>query len=217
MSTIETTTTDDTATADAFAERIFGAALGAVETLAVYAGDRLGWYRGLAACGPATSEELAAATGTAERYVREWLELQAVNGIVTVDETGGTRRFTLPAAAAEVLTDEASLLYLAPLARMFAASAQQLPALLGAYRDGGGVSWEQLGDDARESQADMNRPWFERALPRPSPGCPRCTSGWPGQVPGSPTSGADSAGLPSRSRGPTPTRPSRGSTSTSRP
>ncbi|GAA2532992.1 methyltransferase domain-containing protein [Pilimelia columellifera] len=32
------------------------------------------------------------------------------------------------------------------------------------YRDGGGVSWSQYGADARESQADMNRPWYERAL-----------------------------------------------------
>jgi ubiquinone/menaquinone biosynthesis C-methylase UbiE len=63
-----------------------------------------------------------------------------------------------------VFTDERSLSYLAPLARMFASSAGQLPSLLDAYRTGGGVSWEQLGADARESQADINRPWFETAL-----------------------------------------------------
>jgi SAM-dependent methyltransferase len=40
-----------------------------------------------------------------------------------------------------------------------------LPALLEAYRTGGGVSWERFGADAREAQADMNRPWFERRLP----------------------------------------------------
>jgi SAM-dependent methyltransferase len=33
-----------------------------------------------------------------------------------------------------------------------------------AYRTGGGVSWEDFGDDARMSQSDMNRPWFEHRL-----------------------------------------------------
>jgi SAM-dependent methyltransferase len=50
------------------------------------------------------------------------------------------------------------------LTRLFAASARALPELMEAYRDGGGVSWEQLGDDARAGQADMNRPWYEHEL-----------------------------------------------------
>jgi hypothetical protein len=33
-----------------------------------------------------------------------------------------------------------------------------------AYRRGGGVSWAELGDNARDSQAALNRPWFESAL-----------------------------------------------------
>lgn len=63
-----------------------------------------------------------------------------------------------------MFTDESSLNYLAPLARMFAAPAKAPPELLDAYRTGEGVSWDELGDDAREAQADMNRPWFEREL-----------------------------------------------------
>ena len=43
---------------DAFAERIFGAVLGAQLTQAIDLGDRLGWYRALADGGPATSGEL---------------------------------------------------------------------------------------------------------------------------------------------------------------
>jgi SAM-dependent methyltransferase len=39
-----------------------------------------------------------------------------------------------------------------------------LPQLLAAYRNGGGVSWDDLGADARESQADANRPWYEQRL-----------------------------------------------------
>lgn len=147
---------------DAFGERVLSAALGMTDMLAIYLGDRLGWYRSLSADGPATAEELARRTGTHPRYAREWLEQQAVNAVLAVDED---RRFSLPPGAEEVLTDRSSLSYMAPLARMLAAAAGQLPALLEAYRSGGGVSWSQFGADARESQADMNRPWYEKALP----------------------------------------------------
>ncbi len=147
---------------EAFADRLFNAALGTVEVMSVYLGDRLGWYRALAEGGPANVAELTARAGGHERYAREWLEQQATCGILTVGEDG---RFTLPPGAAEVLTDRASLYYLAPLARMLCAAGVQLPALVDAYRTGGGVGWSQFGDDMRESQADMNRPWFEHALP----------------------------------------------------
>lgn len=157
MGTIE----DD---AEAVAERILQASLGAIDVLAIHLGDRLGWYRSLAHDGPATAGELAARTGTDARYAREWLEQQAVTGLLALEpgEDAAGHRYRLPAGAAEVLADPASLAYLAPLPRMLAASAAQLPAILEAYRSGGGVSWDQLGPDARESQADMNRPWFAR-------------------------------------------------------
>ncbi|TGJ95805.1 SAM-dependent methyltransferase, partial [Actinotalea fermentans ATCC 43279 = JCM 9966 = DSM 3133] len=63
---------------------MFTSALGALDVFSVYLGDRLGWYRSLAADGPATTAELAARTGTQERYAREWLEGQAVAGILTL-------------------------------------------------------------------------------------------------------------------------------------
>jgi SAM-dependent methyltransferase len=148
--------------ADEFAERLLGSVLGWVDTMAVYLGDRLGWYRSLVDSGPSTPDELAERTATSPRYAREWLEQQAVSGILFLGDDG---RYALPPGPAEVLTDAASLAYLAPLARLFAATGAQTPALLEAYRTGGGVSWEQFGPDARESQADLNRPWFGE-LPR---------------------------------------------------
>lgn len=159
-------TVDAASATDAFAERLLGSTLGLIEILSVYLGDRLGWYRALADAGEQGMDTggLAAATGTHERYAREWLEQQAVTGILSIAPDDGDRRFVLPPAAREVLTNPSSLSYLAPVARMFAAPMQHLPALLEAYRSGGGVSWERLGDDARESQADLNRPWFERML-----------------------------------------------------
>ncbi|MEV4539064.1 methyltransferase domain-containing protein [Asanoa sp. NPDC049518] len=158
-----------TQTTEEFADRLFRSALGTAELLSVYLGDRLGWYRALADGGPADAAALVERAGGVQRYAREWLEQQASCGILT---TTGDGRFALPPGAAEVLTDTRSLNYLAPLARTFAAAAVQLPALVGAYRDGGGVAWATFGTEMREAQADANRPWFEHALPAALAGVP---------------------------------------------
>lgn len=152
-------------TADAFAEQFFGAAAGALEMLSAYLGERLGYYRALATGAALTPDELATRTGTHARYAREWLEQQAAIGWLQVSGDGDARRFTLPAGPAEVLTDTDSLLYSGALARVFGV-ATQLPALLDAYRSGGGVPWSRFGADAREAVAELNHPWFTHALPQ---------------------------------------------------
>lgn len=66
---------------DALVQRLFETSIGAMELGAVYLGVRLGLYEALVRLGGGTAGELAAATGTHERYVREWLEQQAVAGV----------------------------------------------------------------------------------------------------------------------------------------
>jgi SAM-dependent methyltransferase len=157
-----------TSSAEEFGERLFGAVLGAQLVQAAYLGDRLGYYRALAT-GPLTSAGLAARTGTAERYTREWLEHQAVAGVLTVDEPGAAtsdRRYRLPDGHAEVLTDVLSPNHVLPLARLAAGLGLHLDELADAYRSGGGVSWATFGTDAREGQAAANRPLFLGALPK---------------------------------------------------
>ncbi|GAA1981366.1 class I SAM-dependent methyltransferase [Isoptericola halotolerans] len=160
------------------ADRVFETGVAMMEGLSIYLGDRLGWYRELAAVGRLTPAELAERTHTQERYAREWCEQQAAAGFLTVDDGGVSGgggagpRFGLDAEGVAVFTDVRSTDLLAPFVRLVAASAVQLPALVEAYRHGGGVSWDQLGDDAREGQADMNRPWFEQVLPGELAGVP---------------------------------------------
>ena len=57
----------------------------AMNTALVAIGDRLGLYRAMADAQPVSAAELAARTGTHERYVREWLNAQAAGGVVTYD------------------------------------------------------------------------------------------------------------------------------------
>ena len=154
-------------TTDALVERLFGALLATMDLHAVYLGDRLGFYRALAP-GPLTSAELAARTATAERYTREWLEQQAVTGILDTDPEAdtGERRYTLPAAYVAPLTDELDLGHVTPFARATIGFLKQVDHLVEAFRTGGGVSWAQLGADAREGQAGANRPLFLGPLGR---------------------------------------------------
>lgn len=72
--------------AQALAVRLFTAGLGAAELFAAYLGVRLGFYETLASHGPMTSQQLADRAGVARRYTREWLEQQAVCGVLEVDD-----------------------------------------------------------------------------------------------------------------------------------
>ena len=49
----------------------------AINTALIVIGDKLGLYKAMVDSGPMTSADLAAKTGTTERYVREWLSAQA--------------------------------------------------------------------------------------------------------------------------------------------
>jgi hypothetical protein len=182
-----------TAPQDALVERIFSSVLGMADVYMIYVGDRLGLYEALAPAG-GTASQVAAATGTNERYVREWLEHQAVAGMVDVDDpsAGATeRRYSLPPGRQEVLLDRDSLSYMAAFTRMMAGIVRPLPDVLEAFRSGGGVPYARYDADFLEGQADMNRVQFVNLL---GPGSR------PSRRPEWPTSRAAGAGQRLRSR-----------------
>lgn len=156
----------DEAARDALVGRLFDAALGTFDLAALHFGERLGLYAALAG-GALSADELAAATGTAPRYVREWLEQQAVTGILAVNDPDAgeeERRYSLPDGHREVLLHPESLAFMAPVARLMMGMAAQTTRLLDVFRTGAGLSWEAYGVDVREGQASMNRPMFTNLL-----------------------------------------------------
>ena len=158
-------TEQDTEQVEAFSGRLFMAGLEALELLAVELGLRLGLYETLAGRGATTSTELAGAAGIAERYAREWLEQQAVTGILTVDDTDGTaehRTYTLPPAHAHVLLDPDSPANTTPLAGFLAAGGRILPLVADAFRSGGGVPYADY--EIQDLQAAFTRPVFKHSL-----------------------------------------------------
>lgn len=152
---------------DELADQVMTSANGALHVLSIAIGDQLGLYAALQQHGPLTADGLAGHTGMAPRYAREWLEQQAVAGFLEVDDADAdpdARRFGLSAEHAEVFANPDSLAYLAPLASLIGAAGAQLPALLDAYRTGGGVPWAAYGEPMRRAQTEMNRPWFLSVL-----------------------------------------------------
>jgi SAM-dependent methyltransferase len=136
---------------EALADRLFRDALGSLELFTVYLGERLGLYRAMDGGGPATSTELAERTGTAERYVREWLEHHAASGLLEVDDPAAgplERRYRLPAAHAPVLADHDDVRFGAHRAIDIVRAARSLPDLVDAFRTGTApppLPWEPEG------------------------------------------------------------------------
>src|SRR5829696_1051502 len=179
----------------------------------VVLGHRLGLYRAMAGAGRLRPAELAERTGTAERYVAEWLAAQAAAGYVAYDPASG--RFSLPEEQAFALADPAGLAYLpgafsspGPASRPSRASPRRSAPVPGSA---GTSRTRRSSTAARCSSLPATGPTWSSPGSRPWTGSrPSC-----GRGRGSPTSAAATAPRPSSWPGSTPTRPSPGSTTTS--
>jgi 2-polyprenyl-3-methyl-5-hydroxy-6-metoxy-1,4-benzoquinol methylase len=157
----------DASTSDALTERLFAAAIAALELETVHLGDRLGYYKSLGETGPITPAAFAKATGTAERYAREWLEQQASAGFIGVEDATAPeseRRYFLPAGYESVLVDVVSPNYMPWAASWAVACAQPMDAIVEAFKTGKGVPWEAYGQAGVRAQAAGSRPNFVNAL-----------------------------------------------------
>jgi SAM-dependent methyltransferase len=128
----------------------------------VVIGDKLGLYRALAGAGPLTPGELAERTGTAERYVREWLNAQAAGGYVTYDPDGG--RYELPPEQAVALTEPDSPAYLPGFFQIALGSVVDSPRIIEAARTGAGVGWHEHVHDVHEGCERFFRPGYNANL-----------------------------------------------------
>jgi SAM-dependent methyltransferase len=104
----------------------------------VILGDKLGLFRALSR-GAMTSAELAAATGTHERYVREWLSAQAASGFV--DYQADTAKFSMSPEQAAVFADEDSPVFVAGGFSFLSAVYNDEPKLAEAFKSGKGLHW----------------------------------------------------------------------------
>ncbi|MDZ7676284.1 MAG: class I SAM-dependent methyltransferase [Acidimicrobiales bacterium] len=159
------TTTDaaiDEARLGSFIEQAVRELAAAASAAVIYVGDKLGLYRELAGRGPTTASELAAATGTNERLVLEWLRNQAAGGYVDHDEAIGT--FTLPPEHAAVLADDASPVFMAAQYDVVASMWADTAKVMHAFRGDGGIDWGDHDHRLYDGIARSFRPVFEANL-----------------------------------------------------
>lgn len=111
----------------------------AVNGALVIIGDKLGLYRALNQNGALTSQQLADQTGTAERYVREWLSAQAAQGYILYNPEGKT--FSLSPEQAMVFANSESPVIMTGGFYAISSVYHDEPNVTEAFKTGKGISW----------------------------------------------------------------------------
>jgi len=132
-----------------------------VHTGMVVIGERLGLYKALAAH-PMNSAELATATKTDERYVREWLASQAAGGYVTYDEK--SEKFSLTEEQAFALANEDSPAYIPGAFELALGSLAAVPRIVESFRTGAGMGWHEHDDAVFHGYEKFFRPGYAANL-----------------------------------------------------
>jgi 2-polyprenyl-3-methyl-5-hydroxy-6-metoxy-1,4-benzoquinol methylase len=128
----------------------------------VVMGDKLGLYRAMAGAGALSPAELAERSGSAERYVREWLNAQAAGGYVSYDPDSG--RYTLPPEQTVALTDADSPAYLPGFFQLALGSVLDSPKIVEKARSGDGFGWHEHVHDVHEGCERFFRPGYNANL-----------------------------------------------------
>ena len=151
----------DTEKLNAFVGRFVGDLGATVHAGMVVLGDKLGLYRALAT-GAMTSQELATATGTDERYLREWLASQAAGGYVQYDPVA--KRFSLSPEQAFTLADEDSPAYLPGGFQIALGALASVPRMMECFRTGAGLGWNEQNEDVFHGCERFFRPGYAANL-----------------------------------------------------
>ena len=146
----------------AFLQQVAGHQAFALNATLAYLGDRLGLWRTLADGRPTTSADLAERTGTAERYLREWLAAQAAAGYLSYDPENQT--FRLPPEHAAVLADDDSPAALIGCFETIVATAATADRLAHAFVTGEGIGWHEQDPRVFSGVERFFRPLYANSL-----------------------------------------------------
>ncbi len=146
---------------NAFIGQFVGDLGAAVHTGMVVIGEKLGLYKALAAS-PMTYAELAKATQTDERYLREWLCSQAAGGYITYD--ADSEKFSLTEEQAFALANEDSPAYLPGAFELALGSLAAVPRIVESFRTGAGMGWHEHADGVFHGCEKFFRPGYAANL-----------------------------------------------------
>jgi SAM-dependent methyltransferase len=147
---------------EAFAMKVMADQAVATNAVLAYLGDRLGVWRTLGSLDRVTSGELAARTGLAERYLREWLAAQAAAGYLEYDPTDTS--FRLRPEHAMVLADDDSPAAAAGGWEFVAALFGGTDRLAHAFATGDGVAWGEQDQRLSRAVERFFRPLYATSL-----------------------------------------------------
>src|SRR6516164_3275637 len=127
----------------------------------VLVGDRLGLYRALAER-PMPAHELAERTGTATRYVDEWLRGQAAGGYVEYDPDTG--EYSLTPEQAFALTDPDGAVFAPGAFELALGALRSEQKVIQAFRTGEGVGWHEHDEGVFSGCERFFRPGYAANL-----------------------------------------------------
>jgi 2-polyprenyl-3-methyl-5-hydroxy-6-metoxy-1,4-benzoquinol methylase len=143
----------------AFADRVFADMAGAMTAGMGYVGAKNGLFRAMAGMGSMRLEEVVQATGLHSRYVDEWLKGMTSAGYLDYDPSAQTYR--LPDEHAFLLASEGTDHYMAGLFYMAPVLLGVAPEVAKAFKQGGGVHFEEFGADGVIGLDLINRGQYE--------------------------------------------------------
>lgn len=144
------------------AMRVLADNAGAFTTALGYIGDKLGLFRKLAEMKRATSEELAAACGLNERYVREWLAGMVASEYFDYDPD--TKQYLMNEEQAFVHATENGPASLGGAFQFTAPSILHLPRIVEAFQHGGGIPYGEIGCEVHRAIERIFAPGYEHFL-----------------------------------------------------
>jgi SAM-dependent methyltransferase len=104
-------------------------------------GDKLGLYRAMADGTPVTAADLASRTGTAERYVREWLNANAAGHYIEYDPA--TDSYSMTPEQSFALAEDDTAVHLPGFYHMLASCMKDEEKLTEIFRTGKGFGWHE--------------------------------------------------------------------------
>lgn len=152
----------DQAKLDEFVGKAVGDLGSALTAALVVIGDKLGLYKAMANASPLTPAELATSTGTAERYVREWLNAQAAAGYVSYDTASG--RYFLSPEQVAALADETSPAFVLGGFQAMTAAMKAAPKVAEGFTTGKGLGWHEHDPDLFEGTERFFRSGYKANL-----------------------------------------------------
>jgi SAM-dependent methyltransferase len=152
----------DEAKLNEFMNKAVGDMGAAMNASLIALGEQLGLYKAMGSGEPMSSAEIAQKTGTAERYVREWLNAQAAGGYVNYDPAAG--KYWLSPEQAFALAQDDSPAYIPGFFLAAVSVAHDVERLMQGFRSGEGVGWHEHHHWLFEGTEKFFRPGYNANL-----------------------------------------------------